>query len=59
MAINTVQLVKEIREKGRAECPWCHKGYLVARSDIPTEKQLLFTCSNCKEKLYLRKKFKF
>lgn len=54
MAINTIKLLKEIRENGKAECPLCNSGYFIARSDIPVEKQTHFECSHCKEKFILR-----
>ena len=54
MAINTLKLLKEIHENGKAECPLCNSGHFAARSDIPAGKQTQFICSHCKEKLIVR-----
>ena len=54
MAVDSLKLIKEIRENGKARCPLCQVGNFVARDDIPLEKQTQFQCSNCKEKIILR-----
>lgn len=54
MAINTLNIIKEIRKNKKAQCPLCNSGYFVARADAPVEKQTQFECSNCKEKLIVR-----
>lgn len=57
MAIDSLRLVKEIKETGKARCPLCNNGNFVARNDIPIERQTQFQCANCKEKIILRIKF--
>lgn len=54
MAIDSLKLIKEIKDTGTANCPLCNKGNFVARNDVPIEKQTQFQCTNCKEKIILR-----
>lgn len=58
MAINSLKLIKEIREKGIAKCPLCGVGYFVAHKNIPVEKQTCFKCDHCEEKIILHFKSK-
>ena len=51
--VDTLQLIKELRDKGVAKCPLCIEGNFVALKDVPIEKQHTFQCENCKEKLIL------
>lgn len=58
MAINTLELLNEIKKNGKAKCYNCNKGYLRARDDIPIDKQKKFVCDNCGEYLFLCFKLK-
>ena len=49
----TLELIKELRCSGVGKCPLCNKGDFIARKDIQIEKQYIFQCNNCKEKLIL------